>query len=269
MTEAPIPSANFAFLARHDVQLVRLGALAERYFRDDPNTCLIKLPQFGEVLAQLVAAKAGLFRSQDEAQSDLLRRLSVERITPREVVDLFHQLRMTGNRATHDLVGNQTDALTALKVARQLGVWFHRTFADIKGFKVGPFVPPPDPAGATEALHVQLARLRDELVASRTAAEQSRIDAEEHQRSRLSAEERRRNWKSGRFGNSWRPKPTPHVRHWLPRLRKCRPPPIPRRRRSSLRHAARHGRARIRARPSSVVCPDSRSPGSARSSPPR
>ena len=56
MTEIPIPSANFAFLAQHDVQLVRLGALAERYFRDDPNTCLIKLRQFGEVLAQLVAA---------------------------------------------------------------------------------------------------------------------------------------------------------------------------------------------------------------------
>jgi type I restriction enzyme R subunit len=52
-------SANFNFLGQHDVQLVRLGALAERYFRDDPNTCLIKLRQFGEVLAQLVAAKAG------------------------------------------------------------------------------------------------------------------------------------------------------------------------------------------------------------------
>jgi type I restriction enzyme R subunit len=35
----------------HDPQLVRLGGLAERYFKDDPNTCLIKLRQFGEVLA--------------------------------------------------------------------------------------------------------------------------------------------------------------------------------------------------------------------------
>ncbi len=157
---------------------------------DDPNTCLIKLRQFGEVLAQLVAAKGGLFRSQDEPQSDLLRRLSVERIAPREVVDLFHQLRMTGNRATHDLAGNQADALTALNVARQLGIWFHRTFADAIGFKAGPFVPPPDPAAATDALHAELARRREELTASRSAAEQARIDAEEHQRSRLSAEER-------------------------------------------------------------------------------
>jgi type I restriction enzyme, R subunit len=71
-----ISTANFDFLARDDAQLVRLGALAERYFREDPNTCLIKLRQFGEVLAQLVAAKAGLYRSPDEPQADLLRRVN-------------------------------------------------------------------------------------------------------------------------------------------------------------------------------------------------
>jgi type I restriction enzyme, R subunit len=32
-------SANFEFLGMHDEQLVRLGGLAERYFKDDPNTC--------------------------------------------------------------------------------------------------------------------------------------------------------------------------------------------------------------------------------------
>ena len=36
---------------------MRLAALAERYFADDPNTCLIKLRQFTELLAQSVAAK--------------------------------------------------------------------------------------------------------------------------------------------------------------------------------------------------------------------
>ena len=48
-------SANFGYLGSHDAQLVRLGGLAERYFKDDPNTCLIKLRQFGELLAQLTA----------------------------------------------------------------------------------------------------------------------------------------------------------------------------------------------------------------------
>jgi type I restriction enzyme R subunit len=55
-----INSANFGFLKADSPQLVRLGALAEHYFQDDPNTCLIKLRQFGELLAQTTAASAGL-----------------------------------------------------------------------------------------------------------------------------------------------------------------------------------------------------------------
>jgi type I restriction enzyme R subunit len=58
-------------MAVYEPQLVRLGTQAEGYFTDDPNTCLIKLRQFGEVLAQLVAAKIGMFTSNPEAQADL------------------------------------------------------------------------------------------------------------------------------------------------------------------------------------------------------
>jgi len=35
-----IRTANFGFLAAHDSNLVTLGGQAERYFRDDPPTCL-------------------------------------------------------------------------------------------------------------------------------------------------------------------------------------------------------------------------------------
>jgi len=119
----------------------------------------------------------------------LLRRLSRERIIPREVDDLFYQVRVTGNRATHHLSGTHDDALTGLKIARQLGIWFHRTFGRALGFKAGKFVPPPDPAAATQALHAELTRLREELATSQTAAERARAEAEEHLRSRLRAEE--------------------------------------------------------------------------------
>jgi type I restriction enzyme R subunit len=40
---ASIPT-NFRFLRVHDEQLVRFGMLAERYFPDDPNTCLLTRP---------------------------------------------------------------------------------------------------------------------------------------------------------------------------------------------------------------------------------
>ncbi len=80
--------SNFTFLAAHDQQLVRLATLAERYFKDDPNTCLIKLRQFGKLLAQLTAASAGLFTSREETQVDLLRRLKLANVVPRETDNL-------------------------------------------------------------------------------------------------------------------------------------------------------------------------------------
>jgi len=182
-------SANFGFLEVYEPQLVRLGALAERYFRDDPNTCLIKLRQFGEVLAQLTAAKSGLFTSEEEPQSDLLRRLKFERIVPREPADLFHQLRISGNRATHSHADDHAEALSALKIGRQLGVWFHRTFSEPK-FSPGPFVPPPDPEAGTNILRDELERLRAALDETRSKADKARLAAEAAARGQLSAEDR-------------------------------------------------------------------------------
>jgi type I restriction enzyme R subunit len=184
-----LKSTNFSFLIVHDAQLGRLGALAERYFADDPNTCLIKLRQFGEILAQLVAARSGLFKDTQEPQADLLRRLKFDRVIPREVGDLFHHLRVVGNRASHENEGNHAEALTALKVSRELGIWFHRTFGGEKSYRAGAFIPPPDPAAATKSLGEELARLRAELESHRTAAEKARIVAEERERARLTAEE--------------------------------------------------------------------------------
>jgi hypothetical protein len=66
---------NFPFLQEHDVQLSRLGMLAERYFAPDPNTCLLKLRQLTELLAPMLAARVGILSSTEETQYDLLRRL--------------------------------------------------------------------------------------------------------------------------------------------------------------------------------------------------
>lgn len=90
MTPAMAPSerpSNFSNLQAHDAQLVRLGMLAERYFAEDPNTCLLKLRQLTELLAQLLASKVGLYSAEEEKQVDLLRRLQVQGILPREVAD--------------------------------------------------------------------------------------------------------------------------------------------------------------------------------------
>ena len=49
--------SNFDMLRAYEAQLWRLGALAERYFAEDPNTSLLKLRQLSELLAQSLAAR--------------------------------------------------------------------------------------------------------------------------------------------------------------------------------------------------------------------
>jgi type I restriction enzyme R subunit len=175
---ADLASKNFFFLRHYERQLDRLGALAERYFADDPSTCLIKLRQFSEVLARQTAARSGLLTTPDEPQSDLLRRLKLERAVPSEVLDLFHQVRIVGNRATHAGYGDHREALTMLKIARQLAIWFHRGFGKDPAFKPGPFVPPSAPQVAAESVMEELERLRAERASLLSVAEQAREEAE-------------------------------------------------------------------------------------------
>jgi len=161
-------SSNFGHLTAHDEQLVRLGMLAERYFEDDPNTCLLKLRQLAELLAQLAASNVGLFTSPGEMQVDLLRRLQDQGIVPREVGGLFAEVRKAGNDANHRLAGDHRTALLGLRLTWQLSLWFHRTFKD-PAFKSGPFQPPAPPANESAELNAELAVLRTELAQYRAA----------------------------------------------------------------------------------------------------
>jgi type I restriction enzyme R subunit len=155
---------NFSHLQAYDAQLFRLGTLAERYFPEDPNTALLKLRQLGELLAQQSASRFGVELRVEETQQVLLRRLEAEGCLDREIAELFHVLRRKGNLANHELQGDHAMALKTLRIAWQLGVWFHRTFSD-PDFRSGPFQPPQPPAAGDQALQAELAELRQALSA--------------------------------------------------------------------------------------------------------
>src|SRR6185436_16845313 len=104
-------SHNFSFLAVHDPLLAKLASQAEQYFFTDPNICLIRLRQFGEVLAQRVAAHVGVYTTEQE---DQLKRLNTLRdrgaLTP-EVAVIFHGIRKAGNDAVHAHIGTRDGAI--------------------------------------------------------------------------------------------------------------------------------------------------------------
>lgn len=175
----------------------RLGVLAERYFSEDPNTCNIKLRQFSELTAQLTASRFGLTIGSTDSLAEILRRLRYECSLPKEVGDLFHALRISGNHAAHQNSDDFASALSGLKLGRQLAIWFSRTFHDA-GQKFGPFIPPRNPSDVTETLLTELDRLKAELAASLTEAEIQREVAERAEIERQSAAERAERERSDR-----------------------------------------------------------------------
>jgi len=174
--------SNFWFLELHDERLARLGRLAERYFQDDPATSIVKLRQLAELLSRITAARHALY--EGGTFDETLRRLRLERVLPRGVADLFHAVRKLGNAAVHDAKGTHRDALTALKLARQLSIWFHRTYGNAPDFDPGPFLPPREPADATAALVAEIAELRRVVAESQEALSRARREAEELARAR-------------------------------------------------------------------------------------
>ena len=136
---------------------------AERYVFDDPNTALIKLRQFGELLAQEVAARTGVDVFPEDNAVTVLKKLEYDNVLTPKAAQLFHNLRKTGNKAVHQITGDQGDALHHLRMARELAVWFHKSFGKNPDLAKGPFIPPPDPSQADADLKEELKQLRVQL----------------------------------------------------------------------------------------------------------
>lgn len=179
---------NFGFLERNSPQLAKLGRLAERYFSDDPPAALFKLRQFAEILAKDIAARQALLPDARASFDDVLRTLRARSILQREIADLFYHLKRFGNAAAHEDVGTASDALTSLKVARAIGIWFHQTYEGQPNFKPGPFLPPAPPADASAALRKELETLKSAVAASADAEAKAEMRAREAEEARAALE---------------------------------------------------------------------------------
>ncbi|MFI8692257.1 type I restriction-modification system endonuclease [Stutzerimonas kunmingensis] len=172
-------SSNFAFFKEHDPVFSQLASAAERTFASDPNTTLIKLRQLGEALAQDLATRAGIELDATLSQADLLYRLSREIQLDGNIRNLFHTLRIEGNKATHQFHTQHREALEGLKVARELCIWYHKALGKAgSNFKAGPFVIPSDPSAPLRDLQSQIEQLKAQLSESSQQLESNQQLAE-------------------------------------------------------------------------------------------
>lgn len=161
---SPNQTSNFRFLAEHDPLFGELALAAERAFASDPNTTLIKLRQLGEALAQHMAVLMGIAFDEQTTQADLLYKIHRELKLEPVVKELFHTLRVEGNKATHQFRTQHKEAINGLVVARKLAIWFHQSFGKAgTEFKPGPFIPPADPSEQLRKLQSEIIQLKNEL----------------------------------------------------------------------------------------------------------
>lgn len=191
--------SNFGFLAEHSPLLSDLGATAERLFPFDPASAVLKLRLLGEAITQDIAGRIGV-QLQQPTQAELLRVVDSRLGLDQQVRQMFHLLRQRGNAAAHNIdhaIGYR-EGLESLKVARELAVWFHRTFGSSPNFKPGPFLLPDDPSQRLVELERQAAELAAQLQdAKRQQAAQAELvqlreaqTAQERELSVRAAEER-------------------------------------------------------------------------------
>ncbi|MGK0371309.1 MAG: type I restriction enzyme R subunit [Glaciecola sp.] len=158
-------TSNFTFLKEHDPLFFQLALNAEQAFAADPNTTLIKLRQLAEAFAQEIAVRCGILFDDKTSQSDLLYKIHREIGFEPQIKDLFHTLRIEGNKASHKFKTKHKEALDGLKVARSLAIWFHRAFAkNADKFKLGSFIAPPDPSAQLSDLQKQIQQLSNKLL---------------------------------------------------------------------------------------------------------
>lgn len=140
-------TSNFKFLTEIDPLFFQLAKNAELSFVSDPNTCLIKVRQLGEAIAQYIFDYYGLQKTERATQSDLIYQIDREIGIDQEIKNIFHLIRKLGNSANHEFVTNHRDALTGLKTAHGLAIWFYEAFNRTSKKVVSKaFIAPKDPS---------------------------------------------------------------------------------------------------------------------------
>src|SRR5262245_5869803 len=117
-------SVNFEFLRPYKPELASIGGLAEAYAYPDPESALVKLRNFAEILVSSIYNELSLPTPIQANLYDLLNETSFKKSVPPVVINKLHSLRVHGNKAAHGDKSSSTTALWILEEAFNLTSWY-------------------------------------------------------------------------------------------------------------------------------------------------
>ncbi|MBC2704489.1 DUF4145 domain-containing protein [Desulfobacula sp.] len=174
-------SNNFWFLNDNDNSpIYQTASDAERFVFSHPNVCLIRLRQFGEFLAKEIAilnGKQDLLQKQFETiLKELGKSSPPPPLLPREIKDIFHTIRKKGNEAVHSLIGDEGTSLYLLKKARELAIWYQKSYRTEWKKTFGKFTAPSVEIECQDHFNTELKLLKNKLT---DAEEETKKQSEE------------------------------------------------------------------------------------------
>jgi type I restriction enzyme R subunit len=120
-------TSKFFFLQSNYPELFTISELAEKLYYVDPSSSLAKSRLLSEKIAILIWQFEALGTFEGN-QAERINQLFYSNCIPEVVKDIFHSIRKSGNRATHDGNSSNHEALFVLKKCYQLARWFYETY---------------------------------------------------------------------------------------------------------------------------------------------
>ena len=195
LVEVAGASPNFGTLVAIEPLLAVYGAGAEATIYSDPNGALVKCRQFGEVLAEQLVIRT---RTRCDGGRQVDRIIALERagVLTNQTASVLHDIRRSGNAATHTHLFDVRAALTALQQCWQLGNLLRIAVSNDRTPRS--FIAPEPPSTHTPAqesepalaaeIEAMLAKSREDLRETLTVLDATRTARESEAQARQSAE---------------------------------------------------------------------------------
>ena len=173
-------SINFEMLRSQWPELATLGAKAESYVHTDPESCLVKLRNYLELIIRWLYRHERLEQGYRASLYDLLQDDVFQSVMPNAVLLKMDALRIHGNRAAHGDKIKAGDALWLLQEAFYVGGWLFLTYGNGTKEALGKYAFPEAPKAEIAAL------TKKELQRKQEQLEQAKKELEEAQQQQIS-----------------------------------------------------------------------------------
>jgi len=123
-------SLNFEILRNRWPELADLGASAEEYAYSDPQSAMLKLRCFAELIVNYIYRDLNLFFDSNWDFFDKLKGKEFNKIISRLILDKFHAIRMKGNNAIHKNKINTDDMVWLINEAYCIACWIYTSYKE-------------------------------------------------------------------------------------------------------------------------------------------